>query len=215
MSIGRLEDYTGEFLREFIRLDESWLKKYANVFWHTRSNDDFNRNGVLWESDNYIKYYDYLFESFPDDEMYDWEICNRFKNVLVHSAGDDLVKERQKEWLVHLIKEKAYSDKIDVIFDLLCELNDDLRRVGIETFLQTNDDYEVFDRIRLLPNHWSGTDSFVPAYQRQIDFLESLYPLVPGVKYLKHKTRIQKDVDMLKNMIKHEEVEVMYRHLYM
>lgn len=215
LSIGRLEDYTGEFLREFIRLDESWLKKYANVFWHTKSNDDYNRNGVLWESDNYIKYYDYLFDSFPNDDMYDWEICNKFKNVLVHSASDDLVNERQKEWLIHLIQEKSHSDKIDVIFDLLCELNDDLRRAGIETFLQTNDDYDVFDRLRLLPNHWSGTDSFVPAYQRQIDFLESLYPLVSGVKYLKHKIRIQKDVDMLKDMIKHEEIEVIYRHLYM
>lgn len=155
LSIEQLEDYTGEFLREFIRLDESWLKKYANVFWHTKNNYDYNRNGVLWELDNYIKYYDYLFDSFPNDDMYNWEICNKFKNVLVYSAGDDLVNERKKEWLIHLIREKSHSDKIDVIFDLLCELNDDLRRAGIETFLQTNDDYDVFDRLRLLPNHWS------------------------------------------------------------
>lgn len=215
LSIGRHEDYSGVFLKTFIEKDESWLKKYADVFWHKRRDEDYNWNTVLWKSDNYIRYYDYLFDSFPDDEMYKWEISNKFKSVLVHKSGDVEIQDRQKEWLIHLIQEKAHSDKMIEIFDILCELSDDMRRAGIAAFLEANDEYEAFEKLRLLPNHWSGTDSFVPAYQRQLEFLESLYPLVPGMKYLKHKTKIQKDVDMLKDMIKQEEIEVIYRHLYM
>lgn len=146
--------------------------------------------------------------------MYDFEISSKFKSVLIHTSSDKVIKEHQKEWLIHLIQDKANLNKISVIFNMLCDLDDDLRRSGI-AFLSVNREYEAFEKLSLLPNHWSGTDSFVPAYQKQIDFLESLYPLVHDVKFLKHKSRIQKEVDMLKDMIKQEEVEVIYRHLYM
>lgn len=66
-----------------------------------------------------------------------------------------------------------------------------------------------------MPNHWSGSGSLVPAYQKQIDFLESLYPLVSGIKFLKHKIKIKSKVEMLHEMIKEEEVEVICRNLYM
>ena len=67
----------------------------------------------------------------------------------------------------------------------------------------------------LVPNHWSGTNSLIPAYQKQIDFLESLYSLVPGLQFLKHKAKIKAKVDALYEMIKREEVEEICTNLYL
>ena len=85
----------------------------------------------------------------------------------------------------------------------------------IKIFLDNNQDFEMFNKLSLVPNHWSGSGSLVPAYQKQIDFLESLYPLVSGIKFLKHKIKIKSKVEMLHEMIKEEEVEVICRNLYM
>ena len=215
LSIGRFEDYSGKFLKKFIELDESWLKKYGDYFWDTHRQYSQMRDIVLWKSDDFIKYFDYLFNSFPEDKMYRWEICNKFKEVLAHTSNNTMIKERQKEWLVHLIQEKSHTDKIEIIFNIICDLSNDLRRVGIETFLKANDDYNSFEKLTLLPNEWSGIDSFVSAYQEQIDFLKSLFPLVSGSKFLRHKIRIQKEIDYLKERIEEEEIKVIYQHLYM
>ena len=107
------------------------------------------------------------------------------------------------------------TKRIFVVFETISELGKELRKNDLRVFLENNDSYEYFKEIQLIPNHWSGTDSLVPAYQSQIEFLESLYPIVDRVKFLKHKLKIQEKVEWLKNLIKKEEVEVMYRHLYM
>ena len=97
----------------------------------------------------------------------------------------------------------------------MCELGEDVRKKAIQIFLDNNQDYETFSKLSLIPNHWSGSGSFIPAYQKQIVLLESLDSLVPGVKFLKHKARIKAEVEMLQEMIKREEVEEICRNLYM
>ena len=147
--------------------------------------------------------------------MYSWKIKYAFMNVLAQAENDTIIKEHQREWLSHIIIDNLSSDKIVNIFELVCELDEDMRRNAIKVFLDNNQDYETFSELRLIPNHWSGSGSLVPAYQKEIDFLESLYSLVPGVKFLRHRARIASKVEMLHEMIRREEVEVICRNLYM
>ena len=118
-------------------------------------------------------------------------------------------------WYTAIIVDNVTSENISVIFEFVCELNEDIRRFALQVFLEKNQDYETFCKLSLLPNHWSGSGSFVPAYQKQIDYLQSLYPLVPSVKFLKHKALIKSKIEMLQEMIKREEIEVICRNLYM
>lgn len=214
LSSGRHVDYSGSFLKEYISLDESWIQKYAETFLQNAINHvghDYTRDTVLWESGEFLEYFDYLFDQLPDD---DWRVHKRVSEMLVHTACNDIIIGRQKAWLDHLISMNASSDRIGVIFNIVCDLNEDIRRRAIAAFLENNDNYEDFKKIRLTPNNWSGTDSLVPAYQSQIDFLESLYPYVSKVKFLKHKIRIKENISWLRERIKKEEVGVIYRHLY-
>ncbi len=214
VSKGHLKDYKGDFFKEFIKADELWIRKYSEIFWNIQDENNDYRIIVLWESDDYLKHFDYLFNCIPKEGIYSWHVSNKFK-MLFSSSDDETVNEHKKAWLVHLIKENAHSTSILIIFDMICELHNELRYIGIDAFLKNNDDYEVFEKLSILPNHWSGTDSFIPAYQNQIDFLLSLYPLVTGMKFINHRRRITEMVEHLKERIKKEEVEVVFRHLYM
>ena len=214
---GRLVDYTGAFLETFLNQEELWLERYANVFWEqTDEHIDgaYYRTLAIWKTDDFIKYFDYLFYHVPK-ELYTWRVVEAFKEILMYKEHSSVVKEHQQQWLSHIIVENAFRDEIVLIFDIVCELGDEMRRYAIKYFLDANADYDAFEKITLLPSHWSGNDSFVPAYQNQIEFLESLYTYVPGTKYLKHKVRIVGLVEELQDMIKKEEVEVIRRKLYM
>lgn len=215
---GKINDFGGTFLIEFLSLGESWLKKYVEMVWEqvgTHRDIDIYTNSALWKSENYKEYFDYIFYHFPEDEIYSWRIRYVFKDFLIQVENEDIIKQRQQEWLTHLILDNILSNKIVVIFETICELEENLRRNAIKIFLDNNHDFETFDKLSLLPNHWSGSGSVVPAYQNQVHFLESLYPFVSGVKFLKHKAKIKSKVEMLHEMIKSEEIEEICRNLYM
>lgn len=211
-------DLKGVFLIEFLSLGESWIQKYSEIFWeHVAELRDVNRyrNSALWKTDNYKEYFDYLFYHFPKDKSYEYKIGYAFKKVLIQVESNDIIKQHQQEWLEHIIIDNISSDKIVMVFQFICELNESVRRTAIKVFLDNNQDFETFNKLSLVPNHWSCSGSFVPAYKKQIDFLESLYPLVDGIKFLKHRSKIKSQVEMLYKMIKKEEIEEIVRKLYM
>ena len=213
-----LKDLNGTFLVEFLSLGDSWIQKYSEVFWENAVNHielDHYGNSALWKSENYMKYFDYIFYLFMKDDMYSWRIGYVFKDVLTKVETDTIIKEHQQEWLNHIIIDNIFSDKILIIFEFICELDEDTRRNAIKLFLDNNQDFEIFSKLSLVPNHWSCWGSLVPVYQKQIEFLESLYPFVTGIKLLRHRERIKSEVEMFHKMIKKEEIEEIYRNLYM
>lgn len=213
-----LADLNGCFLIEFLAIDESWLQNYSNVFWEHVINHkgyDNYKSIALWKSDQYKEYFDYIFYHYPDEVWYRWRISSAFKDLLAHIGDNTVIGTHQQEWLTSLITDNAFSDKITVIFEIVCELSDVVRRNAIQTFLDINSDFDVFKEIDIVPNHWFGSGSLVPAYQRQLEFLESLFPLVPGVKFLKHRNLVKEKIESLREMIKREEVDEIYRNLYM
>lgn len=66
-------DFKGIFLVEFLLLGDEWIQKYSELFWENASNHievNSYRNSVLWKSERYKDYFDYIFYHFPEDEMY-------------------------------------------------------------------------------------------------------------------------------------------------
>ena len=214
----KFNDLHGIFLIEFLELGESWLRKYAEVFWEQEKehrDSDCYKNSALWRAENYKKYFDYIFYHFPEGKLYNWRMGNAFRNIFTQVEADEGIRQHQQEWLCHIIADNASSNKIVAIFKFVCELDEEMRRNAIKIFLDNNQDFETFSKLSLLPNHWSGSGSLVPVYQKQINFVESLYPIVSGIKFLKHKVKIKSQVEMFHEMIKREEVREIYRNLYM
>lgn len=215
---GRLADFDAVFFEEFLSLGDSWLHKYSKIFWNhigVYNESEKYRCLALWESEKYMEYYDYLFYSMPENEKNSCIIENVFSRVFLCEEGNIDVKMRQTEWLTHIVVDNIDSEWLTTIFDMACELDETFRKSAIEAFLVNNSDFQAFLKIRLLPASWSGTENFIPAYKRQIGFLESLYPFVSGTKYLKHKARIQDTIRALNKQIEKEEIETIRRHQYM
>ena len=94
--------------------------------------------------------------------MYRWRIGYDFKDVLTKVETDTIIKEHQQEWLNHIIIDNIFSDKLLIIFEFICEIDEDTRRNAIKLFLDNNQDFEIFSKLSLVPNHWSCWGSLVP-----------------------------------------------------
>ena len=204
-------DYEGIFLLEFLKLDNTWIEKYSELFWECEKNwKDCvkNKNKILWKSNSYIDYFDYIFYNFPIEKELVLILIKAYKNEL--TSDEPEIVENQMKWLKHIIRVNHLNDKIVTIFDIICELNNHIKLIAVQTLLEINKDFKVFEKIRLIPRSWSGEGSFIPAYSMQIKFLESLYPIVSGIEFLEHKSRIKIEIDNLKRKISEEERRIIY-----
>lgn len=201
-------DYNGKYLVEFINLEDSWLERYLNlVLRELKVSRDFmsSRNKALWESDKYAYYFDYFINNYSIQGLNSWTTRQYFNMLFKTDESNELIKSHQKEWLANIIKEKANTSLINIIFDIVCDLEDETKLYLIKIFLENNDSYETFERLSLTPNSYCGYGSLVPIFEERVKFLESIYPLLSDIKFLEHKILIDDKVNELNNMIKKEE----------
>ena len=210
-------DYDGVFLREFINFDDGLLKKYAEVFWEKMKNHDnyeYNRIYSLWYSQNYISIFDELLHSIPNG-LSTLVISKAFRYILAQRGHDILLRKRQLEWLIHTVVDNARGERIELVFAIISELDEYVRREAIKTFLTVNPDFDTFCRLPLVPNNWVSFGSLIPSYQKQVDFLESLVPFMSGLRYLSHRETITKKIEAINKWIENEKLDEICRHLYM
>ena len=100
------------------------------------------------------------------------------------------------------INENANKEKIVNIFNIICGLSEDQRRFAIKVFLENNHSFETFKKLPLFPIVMSGFGSFINLYREQIDFIQSLYPLMEGIEFLEHeeyltniKSNLEREID--------------------
>ena len=214
-----MSDLNGSFLVYFLHIGEEWLDEFvchvANNI-NARREDDYNRYMALWHADEYLKYYDCVFEKLVNSEtcISKWCLIDIFKTILAH-GGDELVKNRQESWIMHIIKENAMSESIVIIFEVLSEADTALRKRALLLLLSINDDYQLFEKISLDASDWGGhVDEIIPQLTKRIEFLESLISDLKSVKYLKHVRRIRKRIEMWKAEIRDEEIREICCKLY-
>lgn len=122
---------------------------------------------------------------------------------------------KQDLWMQHTIERYGHDkDRMCLLFTAIEELSCERRRKAVEKFLSLNANPDVFERLPLEPPHWGGTGSMIPYMQERIEYLRSLLPLVSGIKYLKHKQRIEQEIDCWKERIRSEEVRELLESWY-
>ena len=139
--------------------------------------------------------------------MHDGCSIESFYERILFSTNDEIIKCNQMHWIEYMINKNAKNDEIIDLFYAIAVCSDEVRRKALKLFLQRNQDIEMFKKLSLFRNSLSVTGSFVPALERRIKFLESLYPLVSGMNYLEHKVFIQNQIESLKKEIKGEKID--------
>lgn len=202
-------DSDGLFLLSFLSEDADFIKKYAEILWknHEERNDHiFSLCNVLWTSKNYIAYFECIFKNRSYCLFKSWSIESFYERIL-SSTNDEIIKCKQMHWIEYMINKNAKNDEIIDLFYAIAVCSDEVRRKALALFLQRNQDIEMFKKLSLFRNSLSATGSFVPALERRIKFLESLYPLVSGINYLEHKIFIQNQIESLKKEIKGDKID--------
>lgn len=132
-------------------------------------------------------------------------INKAFENIF-HNYDDSELNQRQEKILLKFVKKYINTEEIYFIFECINALNDNLRKKTILLIISLNIDYDVFDKLHLAAGSYSGEGSLVPAYQKEINFLESLIPYLNGINYIRYKKRIKNLIDELMYSIEQEEI---------
>ncbi len=214
-----LNDYEGVFLSEFLKINDSWGETYVDLLIKmikTGYDRDYDKYNVLWLSDDYIKYYDKIFLAISEERnyYYSWQLKNLFHTDISSKKNNKTVKQRQENWILHIVQQYSHDERIIALFIALAEISTDIRQIAIIEFLKNNDNFEMFEKLPLDPSHWGGEIStIIPDLQNKIDYLRSLLPYVSSAKYLRHMKRIEDRIEEWKNIINREEQETIRRKL--
>lgn len=215
------EDYDGHFLAEIILNDPSFLYCYLDkilekTFRLHGSHDNWVRRlEFIWTDDEFLLYMDlisdYVFEKTA--EKY-WMYSSIVGQLLLHKNGENSVANKQERWIEDII-EKHYMDQKRMygLFSAIDGHGANRRRNALERFLKLNSDYTLFEKLPLEASSWGGCGSMIPYMQERITYLTSLIPLLSGVKYLKHKQKVEHDIEIWKDRIKNEEIRELLESL--
>ena len=92
------------------------------------------------------------------------------------------------------------------LFEALTEISIERAYSFIPFLIACTDDYGIFESIPLTPLSYSWSGSCVPMYSSWVEGLEKLLPILSGLKYIKHKNRVQQLIESYRIRIKEEEI---------
>lgn len=206
-------DYRGTFLSGFISQDVDWIKWYAGYTKETHTNysvdNEEYRMDTCWKQENFLDIFDQYFDELLRDKSFYWPSRSYFHKVLSFD-GQKEIDRRKEQWIIHYIREKPDSENLVALFRILQDMGSTVRKKAILCFLECNPDFELFKRLSLVSNSWTGTSSVT----EKIVFCEELLQEITGVQFLKHKKRIRDEIAHWKAVRNREEVDEILMRLY-
>lgn len=162
----------------------------------------------MWDADCYMDFADTVFDYLHErrDPLY-WHDSTLSKMLCNHSDHREIIS-KQDLWIEHTIEQySSDGERMYELFSAIEGLSHERRKRAVEKFLSLNTDPSAFEKLPLEPSSWGGWGSMIPHMQKRVDYLSSLLPSVSGLKYLKQKQRIERDIERWKAEIRSEEIE--------
>ena len=95
---------------------------------------------------------------------------------------------------------------MEYLFYGIAELPTERKVSYIKLLLEHNESYEIFESLPLFPMITSWTNSAVSHLTSRIKYMEQILPNLSGLKFIKHKKRIENIIDGLREEIRQEEI---------
>lgn len=138
-----------------------------------------------------------------------WNAIEHFRHTVSFNENEE-IRVRKEQWIIHYIKENNNNENVVELFRVLQEMGAEIRKKAVLCFLEYNLDFEMFKRLSLVSNAWSGVASLT----EKIMFYEDLLHEMEGIKLLKHKKRIREEIEKWKVIRNRDEVEEILLKLY-
>ena len=210
------DDIDGKFLSELIRKDPQFLYQYLDKLmgwehsFYSRPYEEWTmRLSFIWEGCDSSQCMNEIFKYVLEKAEAREYVCTLIVGYLLRQSGrGGHIAEKQDKWIQDTIENHSTDSRsMRVLFSAIKERSDDFRRNALQRLLKLNDDFELF---RLLPLKEQGGaifGSMTSYWQEKIDYLKSLLPLLSGIAYLKHRQKVERDIEICKELIEKEEIE--------
>jgi hypothetical protein len=204
----------GEYLQKFIEIDSNWLDEYLDYIYESESTATskqlYENLSECWNSEKYIYIFDKVLHRYMKYTENNYLLSYYLRGILNNKNDDKLSK--QKKWIFHVIKENYKNLKIlEVIFEIILDKNYEIRQEAIKLLISLNSDYKIFEKISIKTTRFSTSGSFVPIYMNEIKFLREISSCFTGIKFIKHRNLIEREIKELEESIRKEEIrEKMY-----
>nr|VFJ89147.1 MAG: hypothetical protein BECKH772A_GA0070896_100135 [Candidatus Kentron sp. H]VFJ91240.1 MAG: hypothetical protein BECKH772B_GA0070898_1001521 [Candidatus Kentron sp. H]VFJ97681.1 MAG: hypothetical protein BECKH772C_GA0070978_100154 [Candidatus Kentron sp. H] len=209
-------DYNGAVFDRILDLDPAFITEY--IAWkygnpkHGRlmSLDDDRDYAFLWARSDYRQVMDRVIESIREHEQ------NRlipispylgtfFGNKQDRGASSGEARERQDTYLLGLIDQRSGDvEFMRHLFGVILEFPHERRALFVEGFVARNQSFDAFERLPLGPKPRSGGGSKVPSVQKDLDYWESLLPIMNTVELLPHRQYVEDRIRCLRGKIERE-----------
>ena len=185
------EDYTGEFFCVFLDYDFDYLIRYLELLKNGSFWED-NKLKNCWNKKNYIEIFDYIFEYLSE--------CYYSINLYSIFLRDN---SNVKKWFIHII-DKFFDNekKILFLFEIISQLDENIKLECILYFINKNRNIEIFKNISLEPRFKSWTGSEIPLLSKEVEFYEKLLSNITDLKFIRHKNYLSERIRDKKTEIK-------------
>jgi hypothetical protein len=192
-------DLDPNFIFEYI----DWIDKQKEQSHHFHDTRDYS---FLWRRENYEEMMSQIVEYIYTQEQEGGVLpLIKFFRLPADATDNALIEERQNSLLTKLI-EKQHKDIefIRFLFGAIGDFSYERRFRFIALFLKSNNNFEEFKKLPLVPANWSLQGSAVLMYQTWVEYLESLFQLLNTVDFLQHKQYVERQVHCLRERIEQE-----------
>lgn len=209
-------DYDGQFLKELYLVRPSILDKYISYLISKQKclfSNHQERNRCFFYLDDFEKIYNKIFEQLVENCQVPISSVPYFlESLLLPVQNEEKLIERQDTWIRQCIQ-LFFDDKIKMycLFSVISKLKIERKKEYVLLFLENNSLFEDFGKIPLTPTSWECSGSVVPMYSDWIDYLKSLLPNLSGLKWLKHKKYIEREIKYLEEKIESEQIKEILR----
>lgn len=215
---GRVDE-DGELLAEIISMDGSFLFSYLDFLlkqttrFHYMYDTRLTRLAFVWQKDDYFTSIDLILNYLIEHSDNSTTILV-LRYLFLCKGGEEDVMERYVLWIRYTIQLFSGDEqRMYILFSALEDQNENLRRETLKEFLHQNSDYQLFERLPLDSSLVSGVGSLIPAIQRKIGYLRSLFPMLSGIDFLQHTQKIERDIQRWEADIQREEIGELLRDI--
>ncbi len=209
----KIADFDGATLGKILSVKPDFIiayidRVYADNKWPHRY-DDMRDYSFLWKHDDCDSLMSLAINRMLVHEKERGDILGNYLERLFciddnRGTPPDII-DKQDEFLTGLIKKKSNDvDLMTLIFRPISHFEENRRRRFITLFLEHNKTYDDFTHLSLEPDSWSHWGSAVPMYKKRIEYWETLLPLCNSAELLKHKLRIENQIQGLRSWMEAE-----------
>lgn len=205
-------DDQGQYFIYFLTRDSKFITEYLDWINQQKKESkcfhDPRNYSFLWQYENYQQILSHIVQYiYQYNQEYDNLSAYQLKNffILTESTDNETLWKKQDTLLITLLNEQLNEiNFVQFIFHLITNFSYKRRSLFVKYFIQNNENFEHFKKLLLESDYSSAIGSWVPVYQKKVEYFESLIPLFNGVDFLPHKQYIEQRIKTLKQQIKEE-----------